>query len=98
MLKNGTECKATSDKEYEDGYICEDFDNCTHNDITNLYEYTYRCKHAWKDSAYAFEGDYKKYDLDDESLVVGRKRIDVDLIDYLEIDGHVYIEAERSEE
>ena len=84
---DGLKCK---DPENGDG--CKNFRDQFYDAEKGLYAVTARCIHVWKDTAYGFEDDYKKYDLNDSRLHVGKKLISIDSIDYLEIDGHVYID------
>ena len=42
----------------------------------------------------AFEKDSKSYEFGPQGLKIGRKEIDGDLINYLEIDGEVFIDRE----
>lgn len=43
-----------------------------------------------------FEKTVKRYDLSDGSLTIGRRVIDTDNVDYLEIDGRVIIDEGES--
>ena len=70
------------------GFHCENF--CDYDYEDTCVTVFSQCKYAWKNRM-EFEGDYKRYELDDDTLLVSRKKIPIDYIEYLDIDNRVLI-------
>ena len=77
----------------EDGDGCSEFiGGLRQGDVLVIFNV---CRHALK-SYSQFEGDYKRYKYDDiAGLHIASRHIDLERIEYLEIDGKVLVGGER---
>lgn len=81
-------------KDPQTGGACERFeDKWSEGERTIISDF---CRFAEKTTA-EFEGDYKKYHYDYYGITVGRKSIDAEDIEYLEIDGRVLVDESEEE-
>ena len=74
-----------------DGNGCEYFKDHWFDEGKNMWAISEVCAHACR-SHNEFEGDYRKYEVDDFELHIPRRYIDMDRIEYLEVDGRVIVD------
>lgn len=74
---------------------CKYFKDHWFEEDKQMWAITEICVNAYR-SYTEFEGDYKKYEVDDFELWIPRRHIDTDYIEYLEIDNRIIIDRTDS--
>lgn len=88
---------AYGERTYQDCFEAAEYmDECKHKEFhkPELGKYG-RCENAYR-AEREFEKTVKSYELDEYELKIGRKVIDTDDINYLEIDGRVIYDEEAT--